>query len=160
MIPDLILWVYFFPVKSSSAAAKLSNGGKSLKRPTNSKMPAGKFLDKYSKDDWKCQECDERNAKEKFKCCGCGAQNSKTQNSKTQNSKPLTYEEYKSMTDLIVKYLRTKQNEIISKNDIIEWCLKEGLDCDNDSQVKIEIVTFRKHLFLNMFLFFYIASFL
>ena len=83
----------------------------------------------------------------------CDAQNS-------QNSKPLSYEEYKSTANVIVNYLRRKENEVTSKSNIIDWCLNGGLDYDNDSEVKIEIVTFTKHLLFNLFLFFSNAIFL
>ena len=115
-----MLVLLFFLVKSSSAAAKLSNGGKSLEKKS------AFFDDSHRKGDWKCQKCDERNRKERFKCY-CGT------------PKPYSFEEYQDMANLIVNYMKSKPNDVHCKIDIIDWCIREGLDCENDSQVKIEI---------------------
>ena len=73
----------------------------------------------------------------------------------TKKSLKLSYEEYRTMANLIVHYLRKKDAEDIRKNDLVAWYIEETLGGDIESQVKIEImilITLRKGiLFPKMF---------
>lgn len=48
----------------------------------------------------------------------------------------LTYEEYRTMANLIVHYLRKKESEDIRKKDVVNWYIEETLTGDIESQVK------------------------
>ena len=50
--------------------------------------------------------------------------------------KPVSYEDYCTVTDMIVNYLGSSG---ISKKEIIAWCIEEALDCDDDSQVGLKL---------------------
>ena len=58
----------------------------------------------------------------------------------TKKSLKLSYEEYRTMANLIVHYLRKKDAEDIRKNDLVAWYIEETLGGDIESQVKIEIM--------------------
>ena len=55
----------------------------------------------------------------------------------TKKSLKLSYEEYRTMANLIVHYLRKKDAEDIRKNDLVAWYIEETLGGDIESQVKI-----------------------
>ena len=64
------------------------------------------------------------------------------QNQTMPTSQPTTdirvsFEDYKMIVDLIVTYLRTKENEQICKNDIVAWCIAEEIVCDSQVRLKM-----------------------
>ena len=52
----------------------------------------------------------------------------------------LSFEEYQELTNLIVNFLKTKDDEYIRKNDIITYVIEEATDYHKDSKVRIETV--------------------
>jgi len=55
----------------------------------------------------------------------------------TKKSLKLSYEEYRTMANLIVHYLRKKDAEDIRKNDLVAWYIEETLGGDIESQEEI-----------------------
>ena len=49
----------------------------------------------------------------------------------------LSYEEYRTMANLIVHYLRRKETEDVRKKDLVGWYIEETLGSEIESQVNI-----------------------
>ena len=52
----------------------------------------------------------------------------------------LSFEEYQELTNLIVNFLKTNDDEYIRKNDIITYVIEGATDYHKDSKVRIETV--------------------
>merc|ERR1719369_942618 len=52
----------------------------------------------------------------------------------TKKQLRLSYEEYRTMANLIVHYLRKKENEDLRKKDLVSWYIEETLSGDVESQ--------------------------
>ena len=53
----------------------------------------------------------------------------------------LTYEEYKTMANLFVHYLRKKETEDVRKKDLVSWYIEETLSSEDiESQVRTKIL--------------------
>lgn len=51
----------------------------------------------------------------------------------------LSYEEYRTMANVIVHYLRKKESEDIRKKDVVHWYIEETLSGDSESQVSLKL---------------------
>ena len=63
----------------------------------------------------------------------------------------LSYEEYRTMANLIVHHLRQKDSEDIRKKDVVSWYIEETLSGDIASQVRIILETIFPNLNLPRF---------
>ncbi len=57
----------------------------------------------------------------------------------------LTYEDYRTMANVIVHYLKQNENSDIKKKDVVNWYIEETLSGDSESMVRLKV-----RLFLNL----------
>ena len=61
----------------------------------------------------------------------------------TSRQLKLTYEEYRTMANVIVHYLKRNESQDMRKKDIVNWYIEETCSGDSESMVIIIVFVFR-----------------